>query len=234
MDHQEAIETLAIDKYLLNELNPEERDAFEDHYFSCQECAFEVKAGAVFFEHSREIFKEEALRNAALAPQAAREKPRRAWFAWLRPAFAIPALALMLGVVTFQNFVQLPAMNRELAELNSPAVLPSAYLKGGNVRGEERVVAAKPGEMFQLTIDIPDSGDSAYVGELSDEAGKKTWSLAIPANAPKSGLSLRMPGDLPAGNYVFVVKRAGTAASGQVGGEVAGEVARYAFTLQRQ
>ena len=35
MNHVEAVKTLAIERYLLEEMTPEERDAFEEHFFSC-------------------------------------------------------------------------------------------------------------------------------------------------------------------------------------------------------
>src|SRR5688500_7777000 len=46
MDHQQAIATQAAERYLLNELGDADRDAFEDHYFSCATCAEDVKIGA--------------------------------------------------------------------------------------------------------------------------------------------------------------------------------------------
>jgi hypothetical protein len=46
MDHQQAIATQAAERYLLNELGDADRDAFEDHYFSCATCAEDVTTGA--------------------------------------------------------------------------------------------------------------------------------------------------------------------------------------------
>jgi hypothetical protein len=224
MDHQEALETLAIEKYLLDEFSPERRDEFEEHYFFCGECAQGVQAGAALLEHGKRVVQEEASRSAARRPVSI--PAERGWFAWLRPAFALPAMAMLLGVVVFQNLVQFPSMQRSLTAMNSPAVLPSAYLAGGSVRGDGHVVAAKPGEIFQLTIDIPDTGNTAHIAELYDAAGRKKWSLDVPENSPKEGLSIRMPGDLPAGSYALVVKRANSSGTD--------ELARYAFTLQRQ
>src|SRR2546422_610857 len=42
-----AVETLALERYLLGEMPGEERDAFEEHFFSCAECAEEARAGGV-------------------------------------------------------------------------------------------------------------------------------------------------------------------------------------------
>ena len=50
MTHQQAVDTLASERYLLDEMSELERHAFEDHYFSCGECAEDVRAGAVMRE----------------------------------------------------------------------------------------------------------------------------------------------------------------------------------------
>ena len=48
MDHGEALQMMAAERYLLDELTPEERDAFELHMFGCHECALDLRAGAAF------------------------------------------------------------------------------------------------------------------------------------------------------------------------------------------
>ena len=225
MDHKTAERTMAVERYLLDEIGPEEKDAFEEHFFSCDECAREIKTGAAFMTHAKDSLKRdnEAKRAAGLPHRV--EPHRREWFAWLRPAFAVPAMALMLGVLVFQNLVQFPAMHQSLIAMNAPAVLPNADLKSGSARGEENVVAAKMGEIFQLTIDIPDTTTAAHMAELYDGSGRKLWSLAIPEDAPKDGLSLKMPGNLPAGNYSLIVRQAGATEPA--------EVSRYSFVLRR-
>jgi anti-sigma factor RsiW len=45
MEHDEAEKSQAVERYLLGELPVTEREAFEEHYFSCPECAEEVRAG---------------------------------------------------------------------------------------------------------------------------------------------------------------------------------------------
>jgi hypothetical protein len=173
-------------------------------------------------EHAKESLK--GVPVVAPTPKPVKEA-RRQWFAWLSPAFAVPAMALMLGVLAFQNLIQLPVMHQELVAMNAPAVLPSADLKSGSSRGEENVVFAKAGEFFQLTIDIPDTSKAAHTAELYDASGRKLWSLPVPAEAPKDGLALKMPGNLPAGSYLLVVKPAENPGSS--------EAAHYPFLLRR-
>ena len=53
MDHSEAVEQMLAERYLLNELPPEMRDAFEEHMFDCPECAFDMRAGAAFIDEAK-------------------------------------------------------------------------------------------------------------------------------------------------------------------------------------
>jgi hypothetical protein len=222
MDHITALRTMAVEKYLLDELDGEEKEAFEDHFFSCQECAQEIKTGAALMQHAREGFQREEIAERPIAIVAA--PPRRNWLAWLRPSFLVPAMALMLGVVVFQNLVQFPTMHASLVAMNEPSVLPYADLKSGSSRGDRPVVDAKPGEIFQLTLDIPDSTNGAHIAELDDAAGRKLWSIPVPADAPKDGLALKMPGTLQAGDYTLLLKQDASGAP---------VVSRYSFELKR-
>jgi hypothetical protein len=223
MDHKTAERTMAVEKYLLDEFSPTEKDDFEEHFFSCEECALELKLGAAFMAHAKESLKA----VPAVVPATVPIRPqKRAWFRWFSPAFALPAMAFMLGLGVFQNLVQLPELHRSLNALNSPEVLTSADLKSGGSRGGESVVLVKAGALFQLTIDIPDTSNVAHIAELYDASGRKLWTVAVPEDAPKDGLALKMPGDLPAGRYSLVVKQAGAAESGGS--------SQYKFILQRQ
>ena len=46
MDHRQATQLTAVEKYLLDELTPEVRDQFEEHFFDCQDCAADLRATA--------------------------------------------------------------------------------------------------------------------------------------------------------------------------------------------
>jgi hypothetical protein len=45
MDHQEAVSLEATEQYLLGMLDEDQREAFEEHFFVCLECAEDVRAG---------------------------------------------------------------------------------------------------------------------------------------------------------------------------------------------
>src|SRR5579864_3409163 len=101
MDHDEAVRQKATEKYLLDELEPELRDQFEEHLFDCQDCALDLRSGAMFVEQTKVILAESPAVSVARVPVTAAAKP--GWLAWLRPAFAVPVFALLLVVIGYQN-----------------------------------------------------------------------------------------------------------------------------------
>ena len=60
MDHAEAVRQKATERYLLDELDPDVRDQFEEHLFDCQDCALDVRAAAMFVEQSKVVLAEPA------------------------------------------------------------------------------------------------------------------------------------------------------------------------------
>ena len=53
MDHGDAVRLKATERYLLNELEPDQLDQFEEHLFDCHECALDVRAAAMFVSKAR-------------------------------------------------------------------------------------------------------------------------------------------------------------------------------------
>jgi anti-sigma factor RsiW len=57
MDHLEAVRLRAAERYVLKQLNVAEAEAFEEHFFSCPECAEEVRWIAMFEDNARKAVK---------------------------------------------------------------------------------------------------------------------------------------------------------------------------------
>jgi len=53
MEHSEAIQLMAAEKYLLDELSADVRDEFEEHLFGCHECAMDMRTASVFLEQGK-------------------------------------------------------------------------------------------------------------------------------------------------------------------------------------
>ena len=50
MTHQEAVESLATERYLLDDMPNSDRQAFEDHFFSCDLCDDDMRVAAAMFK----------------------------------------------------------------------------------------------------------------------------------------------------------------------------------------
>ncbi len=226
MDHDVVVRQKMTERYLLGELDPEARNEFEEHFFDCQECARDVRAGALFVEQSRLVLGEEPRPAVAGLPERATSPARPGWLAWLRPAFAVPVMALLLAVIGYQNLLTVPKLQQAL---NSPRVLPFAAVNVGTWGSGGPVIAARPGEGFLLFVRIPPDGSySRYVAELYNPAGKLEWSLTIPASSAQDQWPVQVPGaNREAGSYIVVVR--GLTAAGE-----SKEVGRASFELQIQ
>src|SRR5215510_13557923 len=60
VDHSEAAERYIADQYVLGELSLTEREEFEEHFFSCIECAEDVRALLTIGANAKSIFAEAA------------------------------------------------------------------------------------------------------------------------------------------------------------------------------
>ncbi len=174
MDHSEALRLKATEKYLLNDLDPEQLDQFEEHMFDCAECAVDVRAAAMFLEQSKAVLSEGRGPRPVTIPASA----RKGWLDWLQPAFAAPALAVLLVVVGYQNLISNPKLHQEL---NRPQVLPWAAVNVGMMGDENPPITLSRGQGFVLFVRIPpESGFSQYQADLLNPSGKREWSLPIP------------------------------------------------------
>jgi anti-sigma factor RsiW len=66
MDHEDAVNTYAAERYLLGELEEADADSFEAHMFDCRVCAEQVRLGIELFNELRKSLKngEHRLDNA--------------------------------------------------------------------------------------------------------------------------------------------------------------------------
>jgi len=63
MDHDEAVRSMATERYLGEEMDESERDAFEAHYFDCAVCAEDVKAAYALHDRARHVAREDRWRR---------------------------------------------------------------------------------------------------------------------------------------------------------------------------
>jgi hypothetical protein len=227
MDHGESIRLMAAEKYLLGELAPGLREQFEEHFFDCQECALDVRAGAALVEHGKVVLSQPVAVIASRMPVPV--PARAAWFAWLRPSLVVPVLAALLVVVGYQNLVTYPKLKGEVAVVNRPQILASASLIDANTRGAGKaVVTARQDDPFLLFVDIPaDPRFKSYIAELDGPTGNSEWSLTIPEETTKDMVPIRVPAShRGAGMYSLVVRGVNSSDAKGI------EIGRYPFELQ--
>jgi Putative zinc-finger len=198
MNHSEAVEQMAVERYLLGELNADAREDFEDHMFGCPECALDTRVATIFIEEAKTELGKVAPSQPEVKSAATKEKGRSHWSLWLRPAFAAPVFAALVMVIGFQNLVTLPSLRKSATQ---PAIIPVAPLSGVTRGGNRTTIAADRVHGISVPVDIPlDPGIGTFVSysfELYDPQGKLAWSGTIPAPAQS------FTGDL---QFSFVVR----------------------------
>ena len=195
MTHEQAVSTLAPERYLLDEMPEPERETFEEHYFSCTACAEDVRTGALMRDGAR---------AGLLADSVSRVvpfRPRR----WYQSAALPWAVAASLAIVAgYQSLVTVPA----LRSLDEPRTLTPITLRPAS-RGQAPRVTIRP-ESGAITLAV-DTISSAPAGDLSYDlrtaAGAHMLSgkaAAPPAGAP---LLLLVPARVvkEPGSYVLSV-----------------------------
>lgn len=220
MDHREALETMASERYLLGELSPEQRDAYEEHLFDCTECASDAMLGAAFIDRAKAVL---PTMQASSAPQRGyvptkAEPAKRDWFAWLRPAWLSPALmvpvfASLIGIIAYQNLVTYPAL--EVAA-NEPQILPAPTPLHGDTRSALPVVHADLLQGSTVLVEVPEGGSYAsWKFDFYNSAGKLIWTRTVANSSPAQDTqTIWLPGHIKQDTYKLAVS--GVNSTGEV------------------
>jgi hypothetical protein len=227
MNHQDALQEMAVERYLLGELSGAALDRFEEHLFECPQCATDVRAGATFIDAARDEFKVSA---RVSAPEKERSPT---WLSWLAsPRFLAPALAACLAVIAVQSFVVLPRMRMAEERAEAPAILNSLVLANAGARGDSvaEIVAPEHGS-FLISVDIPArSGFSSYLCSLYSPSGSLVWQTTVLRQQVSDALLIHMPTDrTKEGLNTFLVQ--GSPAVDGSSGKLE-DLARYRFQLK--
>jgi hypothetical protein len=219
MNHREAVERHAADRYLLDDLTAEERSEFEEHFFECPECAAEVEAGVTFVANAR----------AVLAKTGFSPEPRRARLVWLRPAHLMALAAALILIICYQELLRVPRLKRELQRATGPQAYPAFFLRPV-ARGDDQIIAApKSAPFVGLSLDIPPGGEwTLYECDLRSASRPENGFIvtAPPPASPGSPINLLVPTNrLDSGTYTLVLR-------GRRGGAAPAELGRFGFIVQ--
>ncbi|CAN5747888.1 hypothetical protein BH10ACI4_BH10ACI4_00810 [soil metagenome] len=226
MNHAEAIRDMAVEQYLLGELSGASLESFEEHLFDCQECAAELKAGAMFVEAARLELHEP---TKVSVPAISKVSSWTSWFT--NPWVLAPALAACLLVIAAQTLVVMPRMKQELAQAQAPAVLNNLVLANAGARGDSVAEIAAPQHgSFLLSVDIPARGEfGSYQCSLYAPSGSLVWKTTVSRDQTNDALLIHIPTDkTEAGMNTLLVQ--GLPADNKADGKLV-DLARYSFRL---
>jgi hypothetical protein len=232
MEHDEAIGTHAAERYALDEMSGDERERYEEHFFSCTQCALEVSSAMAFAENARSELSPAAIVQAS-PPRRLVSASHETW--WTRlfvrpPRGLVPALggalALLLITAGYQNLAVLPELRQQLAERDTPQVVPTVALRTAARGAGPQVLVDSSAPFVVLQADVvPDRNVPRYVAALIAPGGGIVFRTTVAAPAPGLPVTLLVPARaLNAGEYTLVFTE---------DDETAREAGRFVFSIER-
>jgi hypothetical protein len=212
MEHKKAIATLAAEKYVLDEFPPDQREEFEEHFFSCPECADDVRSLNLFRANAKVVLSEPASRLREYREQTWLQRMLQAISAgWSQPNYAWGTLAVILMVTTVTGGMRVVELNKQL----QPQAITSFVLRP-ETRGDITAIAPQQlGPFVLLEADVPGAaGELSWEVEISGPARNVVFAGTAPAPPPGASFKLLLPSEkLGAGEYVLAISSPGAADS---------------------
>jgi hypothetical protein len=206
MNHQQAIDEHATERYLLREMTAEERRAFEEHYLDCAECLEAVTFGVEFLEAGHDVVREQAHEIVNPPVPSWRERFLPAISGWLRPVPALAfALVLSLAGITYQT-ITVHRQQQELASLKD--LHPEfRFVLRGESRGEARIVKVAHNAQISVKVEFtPGSDYTPYLADLVSADSKLKYSMPLSVGPNVDSISFSIPAiGLHAGDYSLII-----------------------------
>ena len=201
MTHQQAMESMAAERYLLGEMTAEQRLGFEEHYVECAECLESVMFGSEFLDAGHQVAVEDKREDKPMSTW--RERLLSVSSGFLNPVPAM-AFALLLGLVGYQAF-RINALKNEADE--KVATAEYRYFLTGIVHGagDANVVQVPHDAVVGLQLEYKRSGDYLSYRARIEGGSSVKQNVDVP-NLPGDVASIAlMPGTLHDGDYTIVI-----------------------------
>ena len=230
MMHQDIEDQEIIERYVRSQLSPEERRAFEEHFFGCEECFEKLQATERFIAGVLDA----SSRGLLEGDLSTDTPPVRRWSVWMIPALAASscaAIALAVAVVwTF--FFQIPRLRRQLdqtsaglatqreaiaalqkqvasaaqAETNVPLVMLQATRDAQAPPND--AVLSSDAKHLTLWIELPSSTSGTFRLEIAAADGSHIQTLDSLKRNTYGALVVSLPADvLQSGIYTVRLSR---------------------------
>lgn len=202
MEHEDAIRTLAVERYSLDEMTLAEAEQFEEHYFDCGECWADVWRAEVFAQSMRVIASLESpqpqpIPRPVVEPQPSNVLPFRTRLTQKLASFAsAAAMVVVLGFVPARMWIQ--------SHYVPAGEVPNPLFVKETMRGDASTNVLPAGKWATLLFDIlPVDGAADYHVELRGPGDTRQLDVT-PQKATHMVLWLLRP--LPPGSYELVIQ----------------------------
>jgi anti-sigma factor RsiW len=180
MMHPQIEDEEIIERYVLNQLAVEERKAFEEHFFGCDDCFEKLQIAERFVAGVRD-----AASRGLLAGEGEGASRGSGWRRWLVPAFGVSvSAALVLAAIGgWLYFSQMPKLREQLSrsreDLRAEQTARAAL--EGQIAGSIQAELNVPLVMLQATRDVQTAPN-----EVRIPSGAKHLVLWVEVPAGKS------------------------------------------------
>jgi len=197
MDHQTALLTYAAERYASGQMDAGLMDEFEEHFFSCPECAQAVEDCQMLLANGKVLVS----RQKTVAQMPVAHTKQSAWVKWA-PMAAAAVFAAGLG---YQNLVVYPDLKEQIAEARAPRYVQSVSLRGVT-RSETTAPRPISGSSRTLVLSFyPEKAHAVIQYEIFALDGRKVLSgeLGKPVIAPsgEAQIALVLDSGIAAGEY---------------------------------
>lgn len=210
MNHEEAVNGLATERYLLGEMQEEERSAFEQHYLDCAHCLEAVTFAGEFMDGAKPVARE---MQPAETSDRARGRERRIFLSGLlaavrspAPAFALVLLLFLGGLSTYQATL-IHNQKEMLAQAMAPAQ-EFRFAITGQSRSGERAISLRRGARLSLVVEfMPEQELTTYRADILSASNLLKYSVPLTVNSSDDSVAVSVPaGVLEPGNYSVVIR----------------------------
>lgn len=229
--HREIEDQEIIERYVRHQLAPEEQQAFEEHFFACEECFEKVQATERFIAGLDDAGSRGLLDDRRSADYL---RVSSSWRSWMFPALVanFAALVACFAVLGWMLFVQTPqlrqrinhaaadagaqretiaALEKQVAssaqvEINVPLVMLQATRDGQSAPNE---AALAPGaKHLTLWIELPSTAAGSFLLEIGTSDGRRVQTLKNLKRNSYGALVVSLPAEaLNSGIYIVRLSR---------------------------